>query len=112
MAPLPVADRSSFLSKKCPPHHLANLHLGSNTESHYSESTTNHDETKPPSGVANHQNTESYSAAAKKRRSQNTRIPNRTRGRATDRRVQFSTEFVSVSRLSRTSRRARRRRVS
>src|SRR6516165_2295710 len=60
-----------------------------NTESHYSESTTNHDETKPPSGVANHQNTESYSAAAKKRRSQNTRIPNRTRGRATDRRVQW-----------------------
>src|SRR5262249_3114163 len=61
---------------------------GSNTESHCNESTTNHDKTNPPSGAPNGQNTESYSAPAKKRRGQNTGIPHRTRGRTADRGVQ------------------------
>src|SRR5262249_20021538 len=65
---------------------LANLpFLGSNTESHYNESTTNHAKANPPSGAPNGQNTESHSASVEKRRDQNTGIPNRTRGRTADR---------------------------
>src|SRR5215467_15534197 len=62
--------------------------LGSNTESHYNESTTNHAKANPPSGAPNGQNTESHSASAEKRRDQNTGIPNRTRDRAADRGLQ------------------------
>src|SRR5262249_12365539 len=61
--------------------------LGSNTESHCSESTTIYDKNSPPSGAPKGRNTESDSTSTQKRRRQNTGIPHRTRGRTADRGV-------------------------
>src|SRR5262249_29945959 len=58
--------------------------FGSNTESHYNESTTNHAKANPPSGAPNGQNTESHATPPQERRRAHPRVPDRARSRAAD----------------------------
>src|SRR5262249_25043927 len=56
-------------------------------ESHHNGSIVSYAKTNPENRIARHRKTESHSAPPQERRRAHPRVPNRTRGRAVDRRL-------------------------